>query len=236
MSFAVAQMMQTIRDNNSLLKKESAFTQLRKYQERKVNYKLKFVDKKVSPAELERIKKQIRAEFFLERKRNNIIIVTVLVSVFVILGWSVNYLFFTPTPKVVVIDVEAEKESSKQFHFYINDGYRRLKNNEFHNAIYQFELATKARPDDFKANLGLTLALIKKCAITKEDCDKATQQKTMLSAHFPEKHQEIENEIAVWREVFNEVLSDSIVFSPKLHNNLNFINSKKNKTSAFILN
>ena len=198
MSFAVAQMMQTIRDNNSLLKKESAFTQLRKYQERKVNYKLKFVDKKVSPAELERIKKQIRAEFFLERKRNNIIIVTVLVSVFVVLGWSVNYLFFTPTPKVVVIDVEAEKESSKQFHFYINDGYRRLKNNEFHNAIYQFELATKARPDDFKANLGLTLALIKKCAITKEDCDKATQQKTMLSAHFPEKHQEIEEEVAVW--------------------------------------
>jgi len=57
-----------------------------------------------------------------------------------------------------------------------------------------------------------------------------------ISAHFPEKHQEIENEIAVWREVFNEVLSDSIVFSPKLHNNLNFINSKKNKTSAFILN
>jgi len=57
-----------------------------------------------------------------------------------------------------------------------------------------------------------------------------------ISAHFPEKQQEIENEIAVWREVFNEVLSDSIVFSPKLHNNLNFINSKKNKTSAFILN
>ena len=50
-----------------------------------------------------------------------------------------------------------------------------------------------------------------------------------ISAHFPEKQQEIENEIAVWREVFNEVLSDSIVFSPKLHNNLNFINSKKIK-------
>ena len=200
MSFggSVSQMIQSIRNNNALLQKKTAFTQLRKYQERKVNYKLKLVDKKVSPAELEQIKKQIRAEFFLERKRNNTIIITVLASVFIVLGWSVNYLFFTPTPKVVVIDVEAEKESSKQFHFYINDGYRRLKNNEFHNAIYQFELATKARPDDFKANLGLTLALIKKCAITKEDCDKATQQKTMLSAHLPEKHQEIEEEVAVW--------------------------------------
>ena len=200
MSFAVAQMMQTIRDNNSLLKKESAFTQLRKYQERKVNYKLNFIDKKVSPAELERIKKQIRTEFFLERKRNNTIIITVLVSVFLVLGWSVNYLFFTPAPKVVVIDVEAEKESSKQFHFYINDGYRRLKNNEFHNAIYQFELATKARPDDFKANLGLTLALIKKCAITKEDCDKANKKKAILLTQFPEKQQEIENEIVVLGE------------------------------------
>ncbi|MBW6482035.1 MAG: hypothetical protein K0B10_03140 [Vicingaceae bacterium] len=198
MSFAVSQMMQTIKYNNALLRKESAFTQLKKYEERKLNYKLKFVDKKISPFELERIKKQIRAEFFLERKRNNTIIVTVLVSVFVVLGWSVNYLFFTPTPKVVVIDVEAEKESSKQFYFYINDGYNRLKNNEFHNAIYQFELATKARPDDFKANLGLTLALLKKCAITKEDCDKANKQKAIFLIQFPEKQQDIEDEVVVW--------------------------------------
>tara|TARA_R100000750_G_scaffold62660_1_gene57186 strand:- start:74832 stop:75437 length:606 start_codon:yes stop_codon:yes gene_type:complete len=200
MSFAVSQMIQTIENNNSLLRKESAFTQLKKYEERKLNYKLKFVDKKVSPAELERIKKQIRTEFLAERKRNNIIIVTVLVSVFVVLGWSVNYLFFTSTPKVVTVDIEAEQELNKKFHFYINDGYSRLKKNEFHNAIYQFELATKTRPNDFKANMGLTLALLKKCAITKEDCDKAKSQQTILLTQFPEKQQEIENEIAVWSE------------------------------------
>lgn len=200
MSFAVSQMIQTIENNNSLLRKESAFTQLKKYEERKLNYKLKFVDKKISPFELERIKEQIRKDFLAERKRNNIIIVTVLVSVFVVLGWSVNYLFFTPTPKVVIIDIEAEQELNKKFHFYINDGYSRLKKNEFHNAIYQFELATKTRPDDFKANMGLTLALLKKCAITKEDCDKANKQKAMLLTNFPEIHQEIENEIAVWSE------------------------------------
>ncbi|MBQ20304.1 MAG: hypothetical protein CMD31_06065 [Flavobacteriales bacterium] len=193
-------MIQTIENNNSLLRKESAFTQLKKYEERKLNYKLKFVDKKVSPAELERIKKQIRTEFLAERKRNNIIIVTVLVSVFVVLGWSVNYLFFTSTPKVVTVDIEAEQELNKKFHFYINDGYSRLKKNEFHNAIYQFELATKTRPNDFKANMGLTLALLKKCAITKEDCDKAKSQQTILLTQFPEKQQEIENEIAVWSE------------------------------------
>ena len=200
MSFggSVSQMIQSIRNNNALLQKKSAFAQLRKYQERKLNYKLKFVDKKISPFELERIKTQIRNDFLTERKRNNIIIIMVLVSVFVVLGWSVNYLFFTPTPKVVVIDVETEKESSKQFYFYINDGYSRLKKNEFHNAIYQFELATKTRPDDFKANLGLTLALLKKCAITKEDCDKANNQQTLLLTHFPEKQQEIEEEVAVW--------------------------------------
>ena len=198
MNFAVSQMIQSIRNNNSLLQKKSAFTQLKKYEERKVSYRLKFIDKKISPFELERIKKQIRKDFLAERKRNNIIIVTVLVSVFLVLGWSVNYLFFTPTPKVVTIDIEAEQELNKKFHFYINDGYSRLKKNEFHNAIYQFELATKTRPNDFKANLGLTLALIKKCAITKEDCDKANKQKAMLSANFPEKHQEIEEEVAVW--------------------------------------
>ncbi|MDF1674494.1 MAG: hypothetical protein P1U44_02175 [Vicingaceae bacterium] len=202
MSFggSVAQMIQTIENNNSLLRKESAFTQLKKYEERKLNYKLKFVDKKISPFELERIKKQIRKDFLAERKRNNIIIVTVLVSVFVVLGWSVNYLFFTPTPKVVTIDIEAEQELNKKFHFYINDGYSRLKKNEFHNAIYQFELATKTRPNDFKANLGLTLALLKKCAITKEDCDNANKQKAMLLANFPEKQQEIESEVAALGE------------------------------------
>ena len=202
MSFggSVAQMIQTIKYNNSLLRKESAFTQLKKYEERKLNYKLKFVDKKISPFELERIKTQIRKDFLAERKRNNIIIVTVLVSVFVVLGWSVNYLFFTSTPKVVTIDVEAEQELNKKFHFYINDGYSRLKKNEFHNAIYQFELATKTRPNDFKANLGLTLALLKKCAITKEDCDKAKKQKTTLLANFPEKQQEIEGEVAALGE------------------------------------
>lgn len=193
-------MIKTIKNNNALLRKESAFTQLKKYEERKLNYKLKFVDKKISSFELERIKEQIRKDFIAERKRNNTIIVTVLVSVFVILGWSVNYLFFTSTPKVVTIDVEAEQELNKKFHFYINDGYSRLKKNEFHNAIYQFELATKTRPNDFKANIGLTLALIKKCAITKEDCDKANKQKAMLLTNFPEKQQEIENEIAVWSE------------------------------------
>ena len=58
MSFggSVAQMIQSIRNNNALLQKKTAFTQLRKYEERKLNYKLKFVDKKVSPFELERIK------------------------------------------------------------------------------------------------------------------------------------------------------------------------------------
>lgn len=204
MSFggSVAQMIQSIRNNNAMLRKESAFTQLRKYEERKLNYKLKFVDKKISPFELERIKKQIRKDFLEERKRNNIIIASVLVSVFVVLGWSVNYLFFSPTPKVVVIDVEAEQELNKKFHFYINDGYSRLKKNEFHNAIYQFELATKARPNDFKANLGLTLVLLKKCAITKEDCDKATQQKAMLLTQFPEKQQEIENEVVSLAQPF----------------------------------
>ena len=121
-------------------------------------------------------------------------------SVFVVLGWSVNYLFFTPTPKVVIIDIEAEQELNKKFHFYINDGYSRLKKNEFHNAIYQFELATKTRPNDFKANLGLTLALLKKCAITKEHCDKANKQKAMLLANFPEKQQEIEGEVAALGE------------------------------------
>ncbi len=200
MSFAVSQMIQTIENNNSLLRKESAFTQLKKYEERKLNYKLKFVDKKISQFELERIKKQIRKDFLAERKRNNTIIVTVLVSVFVVLGWSVNYLFFTPTPKVVTIDVEAEQELNKKFHFYIKDGYSRLKNNEFHNAIYQFELATKTRPNDFKANMGLTLALLKKCAITKEDCDKAKKQKAMLLTTFSEKKQEIEGEVAALGE------------------------------------
>lgn len=197
---SVSQMIQTIKYNNSLLKKESAFTQLKKYEERKLNYKLKFVDKKISPFELERIKKQIKEDFLAERKRNNIIIASVLAGVFVVLSWSVNYLFFSPTPKVTTISVEVEQELNKKFHFYINDGYTRLKNNEFHNAIYQFELAVKTRPTDFKANLGLTLALLKKCAVTKEDCDKANKQKIKLMAKFPEKQQEIEEEILVWDE------------------------------------
>jgi hypothetical protein len=46
----------------------------------------------------------------------------------------------------------------------------------------------------------LILALFKKCAITKEDCDKANKQKAMLLTNFPEKQQEIEDEVAALGE------------------------------------
>ena len=45
-----------------------------------------------------------------------------------------------------------------------------------------------------------------------------------------------ENNISSSTEDFNEIVSDSIIFSLKLHDYLNFINTKKNKTSALILN
>lgn len=66
--------------------------------------------------------------------------------------------------------------------------------------LRQNKNSTKTRPNDFKANLGLTLALLKKCTITKEDCDKANKQKAMLLANFPEKQQEIEGEVAALGE------------------------------------
>ena len=77
-----------------------------------------------------------------------------------------------------------EKEEEKKFQFYINDGFQRLERDQFHNAIFQFELAVKSKPDNLNAQLGLTQALLGKCIKTEDDCIKAEEQYTLFMKKY----------------------------------------------------
>ena len=135
--FAVAEMVRSIKQNNSYLRGHKTFEKLRDREIYDLENRLKTHDKKVSPEELARIKKSIQENILKERKRNNFILIGSLILTISVLYMSYSFInrALTPAPySPEAIDIVKKKNKQhEQFMFYINDGNKRLANNEFHN-------------------------------------------------------------------------------------------------------
>lgn len=194
----VAHMINSLKYNNSLLKRPKAFSKLKKYIQQQTDYHKKIQLKEVDAEELKRIKAEVKRKLQAERRRNDFILISIALTTFVSIGLILYMTVLIPRPEYRYSDsyskaleekVREEKKAREKFEYYITDGYKWLKKNDFYNALYQFELAVKNQPDNFDANLGLTLTLLKKCHFTNEDCERADKQLDIVLNKFIESPQ-----------------------------------------------
>lgn len=191
------QMVQTLRFNKSLLSNRKSFGELREYLNRKIERRAGLQIPDIDPVELAQIKKEIRIEIRARRKRNKIIwysLVCIGVIVIALLVFVLRSISFVDENPVDIADFEYQQniekrkkqETNEAFSYYIKDGYKWLAENKFHNAVFQFELGVKTRPQSYQANLGLCKAYLKQCWVENENCDQADSMINALNVAFPD--------------------------------------------------
>ncbi len=171
---ALAHMIQSLKYNNSLLKKSTGYRRLKQQLDKQTVGRRPFKEKDIDPVRLQKEKERIKRNFIAERRRNNIIMFSTGGVLTLLLLYSFIHLFFSP----ILIDkplaqqerLEELQRANEKFRFYIRDGYQWLAKSNFHNALFQFEKAVEQDPYNYEANLGLAKALLKKCALTGLNC------------------------------------------------------------------
>ena len=185
---SVQAMIASLKNNKSLLRRKRVFTILKEEIEsdRLRNpirgKKIQFQDSKIIPlsnAEKNKIKETIRRRIKKERWISAGIAALFILCIFIVFYglYSLGELSRGIKADNTYVSPDNTKfEEEKKFQFYINDGFQWLKKGEFHNAIFQFKLAVKSKPDNINAQLGLTQSFLGNCIITREDCNKAEEQ------------------------------------------------------------
>ena len=189
------QMVQTIKFNKSLLSNRKSFGELKAYLNRRIIKRAggKHVD--IDPVILAQIKKEIRIELKKTAKRNAIIVWSLIGTGIILLISLVAFVYSTAfietNPEAIAREEynkykreKAITDAQQKFNFYITDGYDWLKKNEFHNAVYQFELAVQTRPNSYEANLGLCKVYLKQCFIENANCSESKKQLNHLVNDF----------------------------------------------------
>ena len=177
---SISQMIQTIRFNKTLLSNRRAFGELKEHINRRIEKKAGLTIPEIDPELLKEIKQQIKVDLAQERKRNNTIIIGLILSGILLMLWLVFSIYTDPIMvNKYSNNYEKEKayrelvENDELFKYYISDGNRWLEKNEYHNALFQFELAVKIKPENYSANLGMCKSLLKQCVLENVDCEKS---------------------------------------------------------------
>lgn len=177
----VQQMIVSLKNNKKLLRRPKAFSKAREYDLKRTEPKTQLKYTALPPEELDTIKIRIRQKFRRERLRWRAVTLSLISLILVPAAVLVYKAYFTrdfnivPSGNDVALIEQTEKNESR-FNFYINDGYRWLGREQYQNALFQFELAVRLRPDDYQANLGLTKTLLQMCYASNQRCDGAEQK------------------------------------------------------------
>ena len=177
---SISQMIQTIRFNKNLLSNRRAFGELKEHINRRIEKKAGLTIPEIDPELLKEIKKQIKLDLTRERNRNNTIVIGLILSGALLMFWLVFSIYTNPImvnkyANNYEKDIANRKltEQEEQFNYYISDGNQWLEKKEYHNAIFQFELAVKIKPENYSANLGMCKSLLKQCVLENVDCEKS---------------------------------------------------------------
>ncbi len=171
-------MINSLKANKALLKRNTKFTRKQKYFDYKLEY-LKASEgivelKKASPEQL----KQIRRKLFKQRKerRRKFIIGYVISIPIVVLVFFSCYKVISELNQVSpylikeTSAIELAKQKTDKFNFYMTDGESWLKKNKWHNATFQYKRAVELFPNNFNANYKLAIAYSYQCKYEGRNC------------------------------------------------------------------
>ena len=189
------QMVQTIKFNKSLLSNRKSFGELKAYLNRRIEKRTGLKIPEIDPVKLAQIKKEIRLELRESARRNAIIVWSLIGAGIIVLIALVTFMYssaYLETDPEIIAKEEysrrkkemAVTDAQQKFDYYITDGYDWLAKNEFHNAVYQFELAVHTRPNNYEANLGLCEVYLKQCYVENASCPESKRQLNHLMNDF----------------------------------------------------
>jgi hypothetical protein len=210
---SISQMIQTIRFNKTLLSNRRAFGELKEHINRRIEKKAGLTIPEIDPELLKEIKRQIKVDLAQERKRNNTIIIGLILFGTLLMLWLVFSIYTDP----IMVDKysnnyekdKAKRELTEQeehFNYYIADGNQWLEKNEYHNAIFQFDLAIQLKPENYSANLGMCKSLIKQCLIENVDCEKSDRVMIQFLKKF-EKNMTLRSDLSEFALTIGDTLT-----------------------------
>jgi len=185
MSFAGSVQAMIISLKNNARKKHRA-QKLLKENERLISgskKKLKF--KQVSDKEIEQIKTKIQAVQKKERKKQIIVLTTIITPILFVLIWFAIISFQkineqNKRDKIFQQELlkKQEEKINQDYNFYLNDGYIWFNEEKYRGAKTQFNEALKLKPKNYQASIALLKAYVYDCLKNNHDCQ--TTEKLLL--------------------------------------------------------
>ncbi len=193
---SIAAMITILRNNKLLLRKKSMFKKERSFLNTKekfyTNAETKIFTKKATPHQLKEVRNKLNKHRKAEYRKLFLAfgIVTICMAVFV--SWSAY-------SESDILDYPYQNKEQRAglnpldtYQFFIEDGDRWLKEEHWHNAIFQYQEALKLFPNEYDANYRLTLAYSYQCAAQKQHCEDGIKLMHQLSIQNPKKKELME--------------------------------------------
>jgi len=186
-------MMNSLRNNKSLLRKRSIFKKERTFLSTKKEYykaaQGEFDLKKITKEELILLRAKIIKQRKIENRRSWAIVLVVMVPI-VLLGIKASY----KTDKKNIESIETAKdnyliEHINDYAYYIEEGDKWIEKKNWNNATYRYEQAVKLFPEDYEANYRLALSYSYSCTYQNKNCEKGrTLTHRLLKSHPEEQN------------------------------------------------
>lgn len=189
----------TLRNNRKLLriknrfKKERSFLNLRDMDLGTPRNGIQV--EKISSKTLKNIGRKVRSE----ARSYNLRFACFLMLTLPILIYGCYFLFHNYT--IVPYTEKEIPDLTEKYYFFIEDGDRWLKNQKYHNAIFQYKMALSLFPSEFDAQYRLTLAYAYRCEYTFLDCDKGKTALMKLRKQYPNKSELIELKLILYGSI-----------------------------------
>lgn len=187
-------MRNSLKANNMLLRKKSYFKKERTFLNRKREYSNAakgVIDLKTATKEQ---LADIRNKIIKRRKRQNLVLLLVMILLVVpITYYSIDFI-----NQNTELNLKAKNKIAIELHqkhlFLISDGDTYLEKGQWHNAIFQYNIALELIPNDYNTEYRIAYASVYRCRNEKENCKEADTMLQGLMKRYPDKSELIELE------------------------------------------
>jgi len=164
-------------------KSRNKFRDVKKAYVRAASGKLEL--KKATPEQLEEIRNKLRVQ-----KRNNLLVLTAILIVFVPLISFGIYHMLSSAGKANFQDFKAhallKEANSDKLAAFIFSGDSSFQTNDWNSAYYFYFQANKLLPDNYNINYRLAMAKTNECIYQKKGCLEAERRLTELIKFYPD--------------------------------------------------
>jgi len=196
-------MINTLRNNRSLLRKKSMFKRDNSFLSAKKEYykaaQGKIDLKKATKEELSILRKKIIKQRRTENIRVWITILVLAISIILFSFYISNKINKNKIERIEQAEENYLHENFNEYTYLIEEGDKWIEKKNWNNAIYRYGKAVELFPNKFEANYRLALAYSYSCQFENKNCEIGIELTNKLLKYFPD-----ENNLIVLKKVFEK--------------------------------